>query len=79
MKYQWVVYFAGPKTKWTGTVDESETLAFGEAPWRWLARATARGVYRSLDSRKCGWVLLQDGAQIERWTPTAVPEPVAAA
>jgi hypothetical protein len=69
--YDAVVYFAGPLTKWRKKVAEEEIIARKQSPYRFLARAFARGTHGSLDPKKCGYVLLQDGNILEHVEPVA--------
>lgn len=72
-RYRWVIYFAGPKSRWSCRIHSTETIARGAAPWRWLARLTMLSVFRNLDDSVCGYAL-QHGECIEHYDPP-LPEP----
>ncbi len=69
MTYDAVIYFAGPKTVWSGKVAEEEIIARQQSPYRFLARSFARSTHANLDPTKCGYVVLQDGNVLEHVEP----------
>jgi len=72
--FEGVIYFAGPKSRWSGAIDDTELVARVSAPWRWLARLHLLNVHGSLDASRCGYALLRDGEVIEQYDPP-IPEP----
>jgi hypothetical protein len=65
-----IVYFAGPKTRWAGKVDECEIIArTPDVRWRWLARAQLLNIHRQLDPSRCGYVLLDGDRAVEHYDP----------
>lgn len=67
--FTWVIYFAGPRTRWSARIDAEEIIAQGAAPWRWLARTTMLGTFRGLDASKCGYALMAADVCIEQYDP----------
>ncbi len=68
-RYEAVVYFAGPKTLWSGKVDDSEVILRKPSVWRWGALRLAKSTHAQLDATRCGWVLLDKGAVVEHVEP----------
>lgn len=63
--YQAVLYFNGPKTRWSGQIDAEEVIANISARWKWLIRAHARSAHSNLDPSRCGYIILKDGIAVE--------------
>jgi hypothetical protein len=63
VRYQFGVYFDGPRTQWSDQLHDSEFIYLGEAPCFWLARFLARG--HCGNTGRCGYVILRDGKQVE--------------
>lgn len=68
-----IVYYAGPKSRWLGSIDESEIIKRLDTPWAWLTRRATLSIFKQLDSRRCGYALLKDGICIEQFDPL-IPE-----
>ena len=64
--YTVLVYFEGPKTRWSGKVAEDEVIARHETVTAWLARARARQIYSGLDASRCGYVILHGNELVEQ-------------
>lgn len=63
MRYQVQVYCEGPKSAFSGKPDPSEVIHVAEAPWRWLARTSARA---NLGNQgRCGYAIFDRGQMIE--------------
>jgi hypothetical protein len=56
-----VVYFAGPLSVWSQKPHPREVLARRSSRWRWLALARGQAVLSSVDSGRCGFVVMKDG------------------
>lgn len=69
MTYAGIVYFAGPQSRWSGKIAESEIIARHPAPWKWLARKLMLSAHSGLDATRCGYALLCDGVAIEQYDP----------
>lgn len=69
MKYEAIVYFAGPKTIWSGKVAEEEILIRRESRYLWLARSLAQSAYQLLDPTRVGYVVMKDGREVEHVEP----------
>lgn len=67
--YSGVVYFAGPRSRWSGRMDDSEVIARVSAPWRWLASLLTLSLFRQLDDSKCGYALMDGGTCLEQFHP----------
>lgn len=67
--YTGVVYFAGPKSRWSGRIAESETLARFDGRWRWVVRMATVSLFRRLDPACCGYVILENGVCLEHFDP----------
>lgn len=65
MNYEVVLYFAGPKTLFSGRISEDEIILRRSCPWRWLARKIARNLHSQLDPARVGWAVLKDGEAVE--------------
>ena len=76
---QGVVYFHGPKTKWTRKIDDSEIIATFSGPWRRLVRLQMLNAWRGLDHTRCGYALLEDGNCLEQCDPSVPTFPEIAA
>lgn len=68
MRFEAIVYFAGPKTIWAEKIDETEIIARFHAPWLWLARLQARGALGN--TGRCGYAILRDGTVAEEVAAT---------
>jgi len=64
-----VVYFSGPRTKWSGRIDDSEVIARISTRFQWLAGMLARSTHARLDPHRCGYAVLADGLAIEHIEP----------
>jgi hypothetical protein len=74
--YEGVIYFAGPRSRWSGRIDDGEIVARFAARWRWLARAQMLSAFSALDQTRCGYALLKNGVPVEQYDPpleTAAP------
>ena len=67
--YEGIVYFAGPKSRWSGKIDSGEVLARIFSPWRWLARIQMLNIHGSLRADRCGYALLRNGNCVEQYDP----------
>lgn len=65
MSFQGVIYFNGPKTQWSGRIDEEEIIAQVSSRYHWFARWLTRSAYGNLDPSRCGYAVLKDGATLE--------------
>lgn len=59
MTFEVIVYFAGPRSVWSGKPDPREVIARRSARWLWLAHARAQAVLAAADSGRCGYVIMQ--------------------
>lgn len=66
--YKVIIYFAGPMTKWSGKVQDEETIARYRYPWLWLARWIARSTLQNLNAKRCGYAIYRGSAVIENVT-----------
>lgn len=65
-----VLYFAGPRSRWSERIDDTEIIArVAPLPWRWLARRTLLSLFRQMDSTRVGYALLRDDICIEQYDP----------
>lgn len=64
MRYEVVIFFAGPKSLWQGKPHPREILARRSSRWLWLAHARASAVLAAVDSGRCGYVVMKDGKEI---------------
>jgi len=68
--YEGVIYFAGPKSRWSGSVDEGDIIArTGRTPWRWHARFLMMNTFTALDRTRCGYALMRGDEAIEQFDP----------
>ena len=72
MRYEAIVYFASPRTRWSMKVQEDDVIMRRPYLWRWLARFEARSLHAQLDPEKCGYVVLRDGEELEHVEPTTL-------
>jgi hypothetical protein len=59
--YEGLVYFEGPLSKWTGSVDEREVVWRQVSRWRFWAVVVAQARCRGL--ARCKWIVRQ-GRQV---------------
>lgn len=72
--FEGVLYFAGPRSRWAGKVDEDEVIARFQTRWRWLARYLTVSLFMRLDERRCGYAILADGVTVEQYDPKSEHE-----
>lgn len=64
-----LIYYAGPKSRWSGKVSDSEVIARVFSRWEAIARIRLVSAFTPLDSTKCGYVLMRDGTTVEQYDP----------
>jgi len=63
--FEAVIYYAGPKTRWSKKIDSDEILARWHGSWRWALRYRVKSAHALLDADRCGYAVLEDGEVIE--------------
>jgi hypothetical protein len=63
--YEAVVYFASPRTQWSGKVHTDDVIVRRPHRWAWLARMDARSTHARLDPQRCGYAVIRDGKELE--------------
>jgi hypothetical protein len=58
MRYEVLVYLAGPLSLWSGKPHAREIIARRSSSWRWLAIALGKSVLNAADSGRCGFVVM---------------------
>jgi hypothetical protein len=64
-----VIYFAGPKSRWSRRIDPSETIYHVATLWRWLTRSLLLAKFRDLDNARCGYALMDGEVCLEHYDP----------
>jgi hypothetical protein len=73
--FEAVVYFASPRTIFSGKIQEPDVILRKPAPFRWMARGIARSTHSQLDPARCGYAILDsDGNAVEHVEPQ-LPDP----
>jgi len=65
-----VVFYNGPRTQWSGKVVDDDVIARIPAPFMWIARMQARGLCKSLNQERCGYLILRGEAVLEERIPS---------
>lgn len=67
--YEAIIYFAGPKTIFSGKLAEDEIIMRRPLVFRWAALSHARAVHARLDPQRCGYVVRKGVEVIEHVEP----------
>jgi len=70
--YEAVIFYAGPLSTWQGKPHPREILARRTSRWRWLAVAKAHSVLASVNSGRCGFVIMR-GDELLEHVPASDP------
>lgn len=65
MRFDGIIYFQGPKTKWSGRIAEEEIIAKVSSRFHWIARWLTRSAHAHLDRSRCGYAIISDDKVIE--------------
>ena len=72
-QYDSVVYFAGPRSKWSGKVSEDEIIARRQVPFLWAGLFWARSACRQLNMTRVGIAVSFDGTVVFHQHPKELP------
>lgn len=69
-----IIYFRGPKTAWSGRIDETEVIASKIVGGLLMGRWWAISLVAQFDRSKIGWAVLDDtGIELAHVPPIEVP------
>lgn len=63
--FEGIIYFRGPRTSWSGKVDEGEVIGRVSSHFKWFTRWLTRSAYAHLDPERCGYLVREGAVTIE--------------
>lgn len=74
MRFEAVVYFASPRTIFSGKVHADDVICRRPFPWKWLAGIAARCAHAMLDPSRCGYCVVDSsGSDVRHVEPKLKP------
>jgi hypothetical protein len=75
MRFEAVVYFASPRTIFSGKMHEEDVILRKSVRWKWLARLIAGCIHAMLHPERAGCVVVDSFGKVIEHTEPERPDP----